>query len=190
MRIVLASNSPRRKELLSQIGIDFDIIVSNEQERITNTIPAKVVEELSYQKANSVIKKLEAPVLVIGADTVVSYANKILGKPKDKKEAYDMIKMLQGNTHDVWTGVTILEKEELNKVVAETFSVVTKVIVYPMTETEINEYINSDEPYDKAGGYGIQGKFGAFIKEIQGDYNNVVGLPLSRVYTKLQYRQR
>ena len=149
-KIVLASASPRRRELLSQVGVAFEVKPASGEERITSAEPAKVVEELSRQKAMFTAYALEEEenrdlrdVVVIGADTVVSYEGKILGKPADETAAIEMLAMLQGNTHQ--------------------------------------EYVNSKDPMDKAGSYGIQGAWGAYVKGIRGDYNNVVGLPVARL---------
>lgn len=186
-KIVLASASPRRRELLSQVGITFEVKPASGEERITSTEPSKVVEELSFQKAMFTAYALEkeqaddlADILIIGADTIVSYDGKILGKPSDPEAAVKMLSMLQGNTHQVYTGVTVLVREEENWKV-HTFHECTDVIFYPVTKEEIAEYVNSKDPMDKAGSYGIQGAWGAYVKGIRGDYNNVVGLPVARL---------
>ena len=186
-KIVLASASPRRRELLSQVGIIFEVKPASGEERITSTEPSKVGEELSCQKAMFTARALEkeqaddlADILVIGADTIVSYEGKILGKPSDPKAAVDMLSMLQGNTHQVYTGVTVLVREE-ERWKVHTFHECTDVIFYPVTQEEITEYVNSKDPMDKAGSYGIQGAWGAYVKGIRGDYNNVVGLPVARL---------
>lgn len=183
-KFVLASGSPRRKELLSTIQIPFEVIVSNEDEKITKKIPSEVVEELSLSKAKSVYKKVEAKhekLIVIGADTVVALDEMILGKPASKDDAYNMIKELAGRSHFVYTGVAILIKNGSNYI-EKSFNVNTKVFVNSMTHEQIMSYINTDEPYDKAGGYGIQGIFSRHIDHIEGDYFNVVGLPVSKIY--------
>ena len=189
-KIVLASASPRRRELLSQVGIIFEVKPASGEERITSTEPSKVVEELSCQKAMFTAHALEkeqaddlADILVIGADTIVSYEGKILGKPSDPKAAVDMLSMLQGNTHQVYTGVTVLVREEESWKV-HTFHECTDVIFYPVTQEEITEYVNSKDPMDKAGSYGIQGAWGAYVKGIRGEYNNGVGLPVTRLSYK------
>lgn len=183
--IVLASASPRRKELLHQAGIQFDIIISNVKEVITKTDPAGVVEELSSQKARAVAQKVKDGTIVIGADTVVALDGKILGKPADVPEAVDMLRALQGRTHQVYTGVTLLEKRSGSERVC-TFSECTQVEMYPVSEEEINAYVATGEPMDKAGAYGIQGRAGVFVKRITGDYNNVVGLPIARLYQEMK----
>ena len=186
-RIVLASASPRRRELLSQIGVEFEVKPADGEERIISTEPSKVVEELSGQKAMFTAKALEKEnghvpegCIVLGADTIVSYEGIILGKPSDKEDAIQMLSMLQGNTHQVYTGVTVL-KEKQGSWKFHTFFECTDVIFYPVTREEIVEYVNSGDPMDKAGSYGIQGAWGAYVKGIRGDYNNVVGLPVARL---------
>ena len=186
-RIVLASASPRRRELLSQIGVEFEVKPADGEERIISTEPSKVVEELSGQKAMFTAKALEKEndhvpegCIVLGADTIVSYEGRILGKPSDKEDAIQMLSMLQGNTHQVYTGVTVL-KEKQGSWKSHTFFECTDVIFYPVTREEIVEYVNSGDPMDKAGSYGIQGVWGAYVKGIHGDYNNVVGLPVARL---------
>lgn len=186
-RIVLASASPRRRELLSQIGVEFEVKPADGEEQIISTEPSKVVEELSGQKAMFTAKALEKEnghvpegCIVLGADTIVSYEGRILGKPSDKEDAIQMLSMLQGNTHQVYTGVTVL-KEKQGSWKFHTFFECTDVIFYPVTREEIVEYVNSGDPMDKAGSYGIQGAWGAYVKGIRGDYNNVVGLPVARL---------
>ena len=186
-RIVLASASPRRRELLSQIGVEFEVKPADGEERIIITEPSKVVEELSGQKAMFTAKALEKEnghvpegCIVLGADTIVSYEGRILGKPSDEEDAIQMLSMLQGNTHQVYTGVTVL-KEKQGSWKSHTFFECTDVIFYPVTREEIVEYVNSGDPMDKAGSYGIQGVWGAYVKGIHGDYNNVVGLPVARL---------
>lgn len=188
--IILASASPRRKELLSQIGLYPQIIPSAIEEKITDTAPEKVVMSLAMQKAEDVAQKVisqgrQEGAAVIGADTVVAINGTILGKPKDKNDAARMIKMLQGQTHQVYTGVSIFAWDNGMEKTASFFEE-THVTVYPMDEREIDRYVSSGEPDDKAGAYGIQGLFAAHIKKIDGDYNNVVGLPTGRVYQELK----
>lgn len=184
-RILLASGSPRRKELLTQVGCVFEVCKSDAKECITNTNPEKVVMELSSQKGEDVFRKTTGDVCVIGADTVVAIDGKILGKPADEEDAVTMLKKLQGNSHFVYTGVSLFVREnETEK--KHTFFEKTEVIFYPMSETEIREYVESKEPMDKAGAYAIQGLCAKFIKEIKGDYYNVVGLPISRLYQEIK----
>lgn len=185
--IILASQSPRRRELMEQAGYKFEIIPSHADEVITCSEPEQVVRELSMQKAKDVyfscIKKSE-DILVIGADTVVSVSGRILGKPASKDDAKAMIHLLQGNTHQVYTGVSLAWREK-GADYCISFSECTRVTCYPMTEKEIEDYVAGGEPMDKAGAYGIQGRFGVYIKDICGDYNNVVGLPIARLYHEL-----
>ncbi len=192
MKIVLASASPRRKELLAQIGMEFDILVSDVEEKVNSSIPHAVVEELSAQKALASMEQLlKSPlsenVLVIGADTVVACEGQILGKPKDAANAQDMLRMLQGRSHEVYTGVTFIYcNAGTGDKQVRTFHEATKVTFYPMTEKEIADYVTSGDPLDKAGAYGIQGFCARYIKGIEGDYNNVVGLPVGRLYQELR----
>lgn len=184
MNIILASASPRRKELLEQIGVEFLIQPAVGEEKITKEIPSEVVTELALQKAREVAKDKEEPALIIGADTVVAYENQILGKPKDETDAFRMISMLQGKAHEVYTGVALLYLNGGN-MKELVFAEKTKVFVHAMTTQQIKSYIATKEPMDKAGAYGIQGKFAAFVEKIEGDYNNVVGLPVGRIYQKM-----
>ena len=184
-RYILASASPRRSELLSQVGIQFQVIKSEIEEIITNTQPGQVVIELSRQKAQDVYHKLvdRNDVVVIGADTIVYNDNKIIGKPKDENEAFEMLSGLSGKSHYVYTGVTLNINGEIIS-----FAEKTRVDVYSMTQNQIREYIKTKEPIDKAGAYAIQGLFAAYIKGIEGDYNNVVGLPVGRICQELKNR--
>ena len=197
-QMVLASASPRRKELLEQIGAEFVICPAKGEEVITETDPSAVVMELSRQKAEEVAygvliyneqhADLTTPqdILVIGADTVVAYENQILGKPKDEEDARRMLTMLSGKTHSVYTGVTFVFIDKEGRTGEHCFFEKTDVCMYPLKEEEIDRYIQSGDPMDKAGSYGIQGRFAIHIKEIRGDYNNVVGLPVARLYQELQ----
>ena len=224
IRVILASQSPRRRELMKQAGFSFEVIPARGEEQITSTHPAEVVEELSRQKAMEVaamcdpkhgnaenmpsdradetpadradetpadqaneipadrIQEKAKETLVVGADTVVAIDHRILGKPADHEDARQMIRELQGRAHQVFTGVTLILKREGEQPIIRTFHECTDVHVFPMEEEEIEAYISTDEPYDKAGAYGIQGAFGIFIGKIDGDYNNVVGLPIARLY--------
>lgn len=170
--LILASKSPRRKELLSLITEDFVIKTADVDESLPNDIePDKAVEYLSRIKAEPFDNGIDT---VIGADTVVAVDGKILGKPKDRDNAYNMLKMLSGKYHSVFTGVTVI-----NPTKSITFSIETKVKFFDLTDDEINAYIDTAEPYDKAGSYGIQGKGSLLVEKIDGDYFNVVGLPVS-----------
>lgn len=240
VRLVLASASPRRRELLSQIGLEFTVMPSKKEENAKATEAGALVQELSRQKAEDIWEQLsggqqnpdanqeqlsdanqeqisdanqeqnpdanrgqisdadqeqisdemrepnlngkrQPELLVIGADTVVCCEGKILGKPHSREAAAEMLTALQGRSHEVYTGVTLYSQSE-----AVTFFECTQVEFYPMTEAEISDYIDSKEPMDKAGAYGIQGLGARFVKGIRGDYNNVVGLPVGRLYQELK----
>ena len=211
VRLVLASASPRRRELLSQIGLEFTVMPSTKEENAKTTEAGALVQELSCQKAVDIWEQLsggqgqnpdadqeqiaeetqepnlngkrQPELLVIGADTVVCCEGKILGKPHSREAAAEMLTALQGRSHEVYTGVTLYSQSE-----TVTFFECTQVEFYPMTDVEISEYIDSKEPMDKAGAYGIQGLGARFVKGIRGDYNNVVGLPVGRLYQELKSR--
>lgn len=188
MRIILASGSPRRRELLEQIGLKFEIMVSNTEETGDYKSPEKLVEALSRQKAEAVFALLppDEAVLVIGADTVVARKGSVLGKPKNKKNAVKMLSKLSGKAHQVYTGVTLLYRrsgtDSPAKVQRKTFHEMTKVKFFPLEAEEIAAYVETGDSMDKAGAYGIQGFFARYVERIEGDYNNVVGLPVGRVY--------
>jgi septum formation protein len=184
-KIVLASASPRRRELLNQISLNPVIEPSTVVEVITTRVPEDAVMELSLQKAEDVARHQQPGTIVIGADTVVAAEGRILGKPGSHQEAYEMIESFQGKTHQVFTGVTLIYCGTSGTTV-RSFAERTDVHVYPMTPEEIRLYAEDEEPMDKAGAYGIQGRFAAFIKGIDGDYSNVVGLPVGRVYQELK----
>lgn len=181
MKIILASKSPRRKELLEAYGVNIEIIPSDADEDIKENNPSELVKKLSDIKASSVyqsVKNQMDDALVLGADTVVYAEGKILGKPSDREDAYKMIKTISGNVHSVFTGFTIIYPD--GRKITDYSE--TKVYVYDMSDEQINTYIDTPEPYDKAGGYGIQGLFGKYVEKIDGDYNNVVGLPVSKIF--------
>lgn len=204
IRYILASRSPRRRELLEQIGIVPEILPCGADETTAETDPETVVRELSRRKAADAAEKTETAeaahaaetasggaeacgrtdhTVIIGADTVVSAAGRILGKPHTHAEAADMIRLLEGKTHRVYTGVTLIA---LPGSIVRTFSEMTEVTVFPMTEAEIRAYADTEEPMDKAGAYGIQGPFAAYIRGICGDYTNVVGLPAGRTWQEIK----
>ena len=243
-KYILASASPRRVEILGKLGFEFTTEVSEAEEKLKNDFnklhPKKKVEELSFIKAADVAESLILTketeegdaYIVIGADTVVSVDGEILEKPRDKADAKRMIELIQGRSHEVYTGVTLIyiPKEVLenrgvkegnkylelfkilenqmkeadnneetaeigniikamlseNKLIVRTFSEKTEVSVYPMNEAEVEGYISTLEPYDKAGGYAIQGRFQAYIEKINGDYSTVVGLPAGRLYHEIK----
>ena len=183
MKLVLASKSPRRSEILKNAGIDFTVRVADADETIPDgTKPEDAVVFLAARKAMAVERTDDE--VVLGADTVVVLDDKILGKPKDKDDAFNMIKMLSGRVHSVFTGVCAIGDG-----ISLTFAEETKVEFYPLSDNEIYDYINTNEPYDKAGAYGIQGLASKFIRGIEGDYFNVVGLPVSSVYKKIIEKQ-
>lgn len=181
-KIILASASPRRRELFAWAGVDFQVITGSGEEHIRETEPSRIVEELSAEKAFQVAETIseEEGTVVIGADTIVSFQGKILGKPSDKADSRKTLEMLQGNTHQVYTGVTIAFFQE-GRWQHRSFSECTDVTFYPVSEEEIEAYVETGDPADKAGSYGIQGPFGIYVKEIRGDYHNVVGLPVARL---------
>lgn len=180
--IILASQSPRRKELLEKHGISFRVFVTDADETVTEPmLPSELVAELSYRKAESAANQFQTQnVFVIAADTVVALENEIFGKPKDEQDAFLMLSKLSGKAHSVFTGVTLATvtqgKPIYRKVVCE-----TKVYFKPLTESKIREYIATKEPFDKAGSYAIQGIASEFVEKIEGDFDNVVGLPVGEI---------
>ena len=185
--IILASGSPRRKELLLQIGIVPEIIASHVEEKITSDVPAEVVMSLAEQKAVDVAKDMPEGTVILGSDTVVAADGKILGKPKSHDEAYEMIRSLAGRSHQVYTGVCVVKKGAAGgKDTVVSFYDETDVQVSGMTEAEIREYADSEEPMDKAGAYAVQGFFARYIEGLRGSYANVMGLPVHLVYRKLK----
>lgn len=186
-KIILASASPRRSEILHNMGLEFTVMPAADEEKTEKLRPAEVVEDLSLSKAMDISQKAEQDALIIGADTVVAYEGKILGKPQDQRDAFETLKRLQGKTHQVYTGVTVLYRtaETWEPV---TFSECTKVTFYAVSDEEIQRYVESGEGMDKAGSYGIQGYFGRYVKKIDGDYFNVVGFPAARMFYELKKR--
>ena len=187
-RIILASASPRRRELLERAGVNFEVIPASGEENRISDDPKEAVQQLARDKAVSVMHTIEDSAdgtLVIGSDTVVVFENMILGKPHDIEDAVNTLKKLQGNTHQVYTGVSVLEKK--NGVWTEhTFYESTDVTFYPVSDEEIRAYVDTGEHMDKAGSYGIQGIFGIYVRGICGDYNNVVGLPVARLFYEMK----
>ena len=176
MGLILASASPRRKELLSYVADEFEIIPSDLPEIVPSNLPiCKHPMFLSQLKAADIAKRYPCDT-VIGADTSVVLGNKILGKPADRDDAYQMLSALSGRVHKVITGCTVVKNGR-----CESFSVVSKVKFQKLTKSEIEAYLDTDEPYDKAGSYAVQGRAGAFIQWIKGDYFNIVGLPISKL---------
>ncbi len=186
-RIILASASPRRKELMAFTGYEFEIKVSHREERYQSTEPDEIVKELSLLKAEDIAEQVEKKDLVIiGADTVVAHHGKILGKPHSKEDAFRMIKSFQGQKHQVYTGVAILKFDSEGNKTLINHAVKTDVYVNSMADEEIWNYIEKDNVMDKAGAYGIQSGFAIHIEKIEGDYFNVVGLPISYIYEVLK----
>ncbi|MGB8453317.1 MAG: Maf family protein [Anaerocolumna sp.] len=191
--IVLASGSPRRKEILEQVGVEFKVYASDKEEIITKVKPEEIVMELAYVKAMDVAGKIKDKSIIIGADTMVAIDGQVLGKPENASDARAMLQMLQGNRHQVYTGVSVIIKsdgkfgKEGNKLEDKiiNFVEITDVWVYPMKGAQIDRYIATEEPFDKAGGYGIQGKFAINIEKIEGDYYNIVGFPIAKLYSIL-----
>lgn len=180
MKIVLASASPRRKKLLKIIFDSFDIRPANVNEKLPDNISCECAAEfLACIKAESIDRSDDE--LVIGADTLVVCDNNILGKPENKEKCREMLKMLSNKTHFVYTGVYICYDDR-----KFSFTEKTEVTFYNLSETEIENYINTEEPFDKAGGYGIQGRGALLVKSINGDYFNVVGLPISRLNKEIK----
>lgn len=183
-KIILASGSPRRKEILSNYGIEFEICISDIDEHSDAILPDEFVIELSRQKGEAARNLIDYDGIIISADTIV-YNDGILGKPKDREDAHLMLKSLSGNVHQVYTGVTVIDTK--NNIVFS-FAEKTDVYFYELSETDILSYIDTKECDDKAGAYAIQGLGAAFVKKIDGDYNNVVGLPLSRLLYECRLR--
>lgn len=196
MKIILASGSPRRRELLSQIGLDYEVMVSEAAEVTRATEPAEICRELACLKARDVAATLareasekagedgarQGRILVIGSDTIVAADGRILGKPADREDARRMLRLISGREHQVYTGVAAVEMDG-GEIVSETsFTDATDVYVSQLTEADIDWYLSTGEPFDKAGAYGIQGYFARFVEKIDGDYNTVVGLPVGRLW--------
>jgi septum formation protein len=181
MKLILASASPRRKELLGKLGVPFDVIVPDCDETVPDGIPAGEAAELLAVRKAAAVAKLHPDAVVIGADTTVLLDDRILGKPHDRAECCEMLHMLSGRQHRVVTGVAIFWNGR-----SASFSDETLVQFYPLTEAEIAAYADSDEPYDKAGAYGIQGQGALLVAGISGDYSNVVGLPVSRLARQMR----
>ncbi len=194
LRLILASGSPRRTELLDTAGLKHEVIVSGADEDVEESDPRALVEALSARKAAEVYERIcsefsdkaeEQDFAVLGADTVVAMDGVILGKPHDEEDARRMLRMLSGRSHHVCTGVTLHGRIGAGERIC-TFSEESTVYVADLTDEEILAYIATGEPMDKAGAYGIQGAFMKFVTHIEGDYFNIVGLPVSRVYRELK----
>lgn len=181
MKIILASASPRRQELIKMITEDVIVNPCDCDETIKSGLVGREIAEYLSKIKGEAVKEQFKNDIIVSADTIVCLNNKVLGKPKSREDAFSMLRTLSGNTHSVFTGVTVIkgEKEKI-------FSQETKVTFYDLSDEEIYEYIDSGEVYDKAGSYGIQGKGGLLVKGIEGDYFNVVGLPVARLKRELE----
>jgi septum formation protein maf len=183
IRIILASASPRRKELLTQIGVEFDIMVSDKETDIDSTDPVKACEKQAMQKALDIeekaVLKYKEDHIIIAADTIVALEGSILGKPKDKEDARLMLEKISGKKHKVYTAVCVFNSRLKTH---KSFVEETAVEVAELSKKDIDFYLSKDEAYDKAGAYAIQGLFSRYIVGIEGDYYNVMGLPVGRVY--------
>lgn len=180
MKFILASKSPRRREILADLGLEFEIITADTDESCDLADPRAFVEELALRKSRAVANSLSEDAIVIASDTVVACSGEILGKPSDRADASRMLDMLSGSRHDVISGIALISKNK--EAVA---SEVTHVIFDELSNSDKEIYLNSDEPYDKAGAYAIQGLASMWIKGIEGDYFNVVGLPVKRLHDLL-----
>ena len=179
--IILASASPRRKEILEQAGIDFEIIPSNyDESSLEVTTIDEYSKKLSYYKALDVFNKHPNDT-IIASDTIVVINDQILGKPKNEDDAFDMLSKLQGNKHSVITSVCIMKEDKIDNFISKSY-----VSFYKMTPEDIKEYISTKEPMDKAGAYAIQGKAAKYIRSINGDYYTIVGLPIAKVVKSLK----
>ena len=189
-RIILGSASPRRRELLRQIGVEFEVMVSKGEEKYKSAVPEEIVKELALEKAENVSEEIEKctkkDLVIIGADTIVVLGGEILGKPVDEADAFRMLKSLQGRVHRVYTGVALLDFDAKGRKQTTVHAKKTDVYVHEMRQEEIRRYIATKESMDKAGAYGVQGKFASYIDRIEGDYYNVVGLPIAYVYRQLK----
>lgn len=188
MKLILASRSPRRRELIKLLGLPYECVSVETDERTASTDPAAAVCEISAQKAEAVLgaRGLRAGEVIIGADTVVAYGGRILGKPADENDARQTLRLLSGQTHCVYTGITLIGQTEENRPpVRSSFSEATEVHFLPLSGREIDRYLATGEYADKAGSYAIQGVFSVHVSGICGDYQNVVGFPVSRLYREL-----
>ncbi len=186
MKLILASGSQRRRELMQMCGYEFDIVVSDADENIAESNPRELVMKLAEIKARAVSEKItrqnaEENFAVVGSDTVVAFEGEIIGKPTDKKDAAEILRKLSGKTHTVYTGVAVLTEGNVQLDCST-----TDVTFATLSDDEIKKYIESGEPMDKAGAYGIQGPFGMFVEKINGNYFTVIGMPLPILYSMLK----
>lgn len=187
MKIILASKSPRRRELLGMITNNFEVIVSNVEEKVNSELaPSEIVKDLAYQKAEKVFEETKelGNRIVIGSDTIVVKDGKIYGKPKNHDDALQMLNELKNAKHEVDTGIAILAEKD-GKITQNVDVSSTAVYISDITAEELEDWIATNEAYDKAGGYAVQGKFGVFIEKIEGDYYTIVGLPIRKVYNAI-----
>ncbi len=185
-KIILASGSPRRSDILKQLGIPFEIVTDSSFEEKNNIAsPYDLVLQNSIGKAEHVANRFSEPCIIISADTVVSLHGVVMGKPKNETDAFYMLKKLSSQQHQVYTGVTVISKTE-NSSSVKSFVDVTTVFMNELTDSEIDLYIKSGEPMDKAGAYAIQGMGALFVERICGDYYTVVGLPITKLYKTLK----
>lgn len=181
-KLILASTSPRREQLLKQISLEFEVMPSNfDESRVCTSNPTESAQQAALEKAKAIAKKLSEGI-VIGADTIVVYAGEVMGKPKDQSDAVRMLKQLSGKKHEVITGVALVNARDNREYV---WSEATLVWFKKLSDMEIKKYVESGQPMDKAGAYGIQGRAAAFVEKIDGCYFNVVGLPLASLLVKL-----
>lgn len=183
-RLILASSSPRRKILLEQLGVQFEIVTSSISEKVDkNLIPEEVAKSLAYQKAYDVASKMNSG-LILGLDTIVVIDNNILGKPKDSSDIYNMLEQLSGKVHQVITGVCLINATDKSFLLD---SDVSYIKMRDISRDEIGQYIKSEEPFEKAGSYAIQGLGAVFVEDIKGSYSGIVGLPIFKVYKMLKH---
>lgn len=190
MKYILASQSPRRRELLGKLGISFEIEPAVGEEVPCGETPEEIVKNLAAAKASEIAAHHteDADAVIIGADTVVVCDGEILGKPKDRRDMAQMIRRLQGRAHEVYTGVALCYERD-GKHCCHSFAECTRVHFYPMSGEQIDSYGAHSDGLDKAGGYGIQSDAAIYIRGIEGDYNNVVGLPIARLYHELEQKE-
>lgn len=189
MRVILASKSPRRRELMSVMGVEYEVLVSDAEEKWDNSLSIEEnSKEIAYQKAKDVYNNTQGDRLIISADTIVVKDGEVFGKPKTREEAIKMIRKLQGGMHTVYTSLTVIsEYRDDYKEYKEIHP--TDIYVKKMEDYEILKYVDSYNVYDKAGAYAIQSPFAMYIEKIDGDYYSVVGLPISRVYDFLKQNE-
>ena len=187
MQIILASASKRRQDLLKMINLDYKVIVSDEEEVVDKSLTVlENCQNISYQKALNVLKKVKEDSIIISCDTVVCKDNELIGKPKDKLDATLMLKKLSGTSHIVYSCLTVLKVK--NQKIIEEYKEVGKCLVYvdSLSDDEIEDWINKGNPYNKAGGYAIQEEFGKYVTKVEGDFYSIVGLPLNKLYQILK----